>query len=280
MLRSAALCLSFCLALGCTNRYKPPTIDGPKPFGPDALLVFEPASNLRGVDPSALDQPLQRAATEQAKALKVIPREELEKVIKANGLSWPPVDRTGFFVASFVKALGAGYGLFGVVDKAETLGPGMMLALVNNTGDRSGEWMRGGVDELVAKLPRQVGALLQDLGATPTDPVKYSSGLTLEVLETGKGNRPRSSDRVKVNYEGRLPDGTVFDSTAKRGEPAVFGLDRVIACWNEAMTKLRPGAKAKMECPPSIAYGERGQPPTIPPSATLRFEVELLSIEK
>ena len=277
MPRSALIAL---LCLGCATVYKPVTISGEKPFGADALIIFEPASGIRGTDTSALYQQMEAAATEQAKGLKVVPRAELERVLRAHGIGQPRVDRTGFFVADHLKALGAGYAIFGVVDKAETTGPGMMLAMVNTTGDRSGEWMKGGPAELAAQLPHEVGALLQDLGASPTEPVKYSSGLTLEVIDPGKGARPRNTDRVKVNYEGKLADGTVFDSTKKRGEPASFGLDRVIACWQEAMTKLRAGAKAKMECPPAIAYGEKGQPPAIPPNATLTFEVELLSIEK
>ena len=277
MPRSAAIAL---LCFGCATAYKPVTIEGPKPFGPDALLVFEPSSRLAGVDTSALWGQLEKAAAEQAKGLKVISRAELDKVLNQHGLPRPLVERAGFVVGDYLKALGAGYALFGVVDKAETTGAGMLLGMVNSTGDRSAEWMKGGPAELTAELPRQIGSLLQDLGASATEPVKYTSGLALEVLDPGKGPRPRGSDRVKVNYEGKLPDGTVFDSTKKRGEPASFGLDRVIACWQEAMTKLRAGAKAKMECPPAIAYGEKGQPPAIPPNATLTFEVELLSIEK
>ena len=85
---------------------------------------------------------------------------------------------------------------------------------------------------------------------------------------------------MKVNYEGKLDDGTVFDSSYRRGEPAVFGLDRVIVCWSEAVPKLRMGAKANLTCPPAIAYGDRGQPPTIPANATLHFSLELLGVEK
>ena len=83
-----------------------------------------------------------------------------------------------------------------------------------------------------------------------------------------------------MNYHGTLRDGTVFDSSRDRGTPATFPLNRVIPCWTEAVQKMKVGGKAKIVCPSSIAYGDRGAPPKIKPGAPLVFEVELLSIEK
>ena len=82
---------------------------------------------------------------------------------------------------------------------------------------------------------------------------------------------------MKVHYHGTLRDGTVFDSSVERGEPATFPLDRVIPCWTEAMQKLPVGSKAVITCPSDIAYGDRGNP-RIPPGSTLAFEVELIEI--
>ena len=260
---------------------KPPP-PGPKPFADGTLLVLLPSVDARatGVDPGQLHQQMRLAAAEQGKGLKVIPDAELAKAAAERGVKIPKSDRYGEQASILLRDLGAEYAIFAVVDKAETTGTGLLIGMVNQAGDRSANWVPGPTEALALQLPREVGALLQDLGASPTNAVKYPSGLVLEVADPGKGPRPRATDRVKVDYEGKLENGTVFDSTKKRGEPAVFGLDRVIACWNEAMAKLRPGSKAKMECPPAIAYGERGQPPSIPPNATLHFDVELLGIEK
>jgi FKBP-type peptidyl-prolyl cis-trans isomerase FkpA len=109
---------------------------------------------------------------------------------------------------------------------------------------------------------------------------KSASGLVYVPLKEGSGASPKAAERVKVHYEGKLSDGTVFDSSLKRGEPIVFPLNRVIPCWTEGVQKMKVGGKAKLVCPPAIAYGERGAPPVIPPNAALVFEVELLSIEQ
>jgi FKBP-type peptidyl-prolyl cis-trans isomerase FkpA len=109
---------------------------------------------------------------------------------------------------------------------------------------------------------------------------KTASGLEYTELVAGKGASPQATDTVKVHYRGTLMDGKEFDSSYARGQPAEFPLNRVIPCWTEGLQKMKVGGKAKLVCPPSIAYGERGHPPVIPPSATLNFEVELLEIKK
>ncbi len=108
---------------------------------------------------------------------------------------------------------------------------------------------------------------------------KLPSGLVYKTLTPGNGASPAATDKVKVNYEGRLTNGTVFDSSYKRGQPAEFGLNQVIKCWTEAVQKMKVGEKARLVCPSDIAYGDHGHPPTIPGGATLVFEVELLGIE-
>jgi len=104
------------------------------------------------------------------------------------------------------------------------------------------------------------------------------SGLIYRSLKDGSGASPAATDTVKVHYRGTFPDGKEFDSSFKRGEPATFPLDRVIKCWTEGVQRMKVGGKAKLVCPSSIAYGERGAGNTIPPNATLVFEIELLAI--
>ena len=108
--------------------------------------------------------------------------------------------------------------------------------------------------------------------------ITTSSGLQYMVLRQGPGQRPRPSDRVRVNYQGALLDNTVFDSSYERGQPAEFALNQVIAGWTEGVAMMPVGAKYRFWIPASIAYGERGSPPTIGPNATLVFDVELLDV--
>jgi FKBP-type peptidyl-prolyl cis-trans isomerase FkpA/FKBP-type peptidyl-prolyl cis-trans isomerase FklB len=109
---------------------------------------------------------------------------------------------------------------------------------------------------------------------------KTASGLIYTELTAGKGDSPKATDRVKVHYEGKLVDGTVFDSSVKRGEPASFPLNGVIKCWTEGVQMMKVGGKARLVCPSDIAYGDAGSPPAIKPGATLVFEVELLDMEQ
>ncbi|MFY0567254.1 FKBP-type peptidyl-prolyl cis-trans isomerase [Archangium lansingense] len=107
---------------------------------------------------------------------------------------------------------------------------------------------------------------------------KLPSGVVYKELKAGSGATPKASDTVKVNYRGTLITGLEFDSSYKRGEPAEFPLGGVIPCWTEGVQKMKVGGKAQLVCPAKVAYGEQGSPPTIPPNATLVFEIELLSI--
>jgi len=106
------------------------------------------------------------------------------------------------------------------------------------------------------------------------------SGLQYIIEKEGTGATPKATDSVKVHYRGTLIDGTEFDSSYKRGEPAVFPVGGVIKGWGEALQLMKVGSKWKVFIPPAIAYGEQGQPPIIPPASVLIFEIELLDIEK
>jgi FKBP-type peptidyl-prolyl cis-trans isomerase FkpA len=114
--------------------------------------------------------------------------------------------------------------------------------------------------------------------ATQKGAVKSDSGLIYIPVKEGTGAQPKAADKVKVNYEGKLMDGTVFDSSYKRGQPIEFPLSGVIPCWTEGVQKMKVGGEATLVCPPSIAYGERGAPGAIPPNAALVFKVELLGV--
>ena len=128
--------------------------------------------------------------------------------------------------------------------------------------------------------------VLVGLLATPftsvqaADPTTTASGLVYESLKDGNGDSPKATDTVKVHYKGTFLDGKEFDSSYKRGEPTEFPLNRVIPCWTEGVQRMKPGGKAKLTCPPSIAYGAGGAGGVIPPNATLNFEVELVSVRR
>ena len=107
---------------------------------------------------------------------------------------------------------------------------------------------------------------------------KFDSGLVLKEISPGTGDSPKATDTVRVNYEGKLRDGTVFDSSIQRGTPFQVSLNRVIPCWTEGLQKMKIGGKAKLTCPAKIAYGDRGFPPKIKPGAALAFDVELVEI--
>ena len=105
-----------------------------------------------------------------------------------------------------------------------------------------------------------------------------SSGLVFRSLQDGQGASPTATDKVKVHYRGTFPDGKEFDSSYKRNQAIDFPLNGVIPCWTEGVQLMKIGGKAKLTCPPNIAYGARGAGGVIPPNATLQFEVELIAI--
>jgi FKBP-type peptidyl-prolyl cis-trans isomerase FkpA len=120
--------------------------------------------------------------------------------------------------------------------------------------------------------------------ATPAAPAAAATttrtGLVYQSLVEGSGTPPLATDTVRVHYRGTFPDGREFDSSYKRGQPTEFPLNRVIPCWTEGVQLMKPGGKARLTCPPQIAYGERGAGSVIPPNATLNFEIELISVKR
>ncbi|HWI15729.1 MAG TPA: FKBP-type peptidyl-prolyl cis-trans isomerase [Burkholderiales bacterium] len=120
--------------------------------------------------------------------------------------------------------------------------------------------------DVAAKAAKEPGAVVT------------KSGLVYRATQEGSGESPSASDTVRVHYRGTFPDGREFDSSYKRGQPAEFPLNRVIPCWTEGVQRMKTGGKAKLTCPPGIAYGQRGAGGVIPPNATLVFDIELLEI--
>jgi peptidyl-prolyl cis-trans isomerase len=129
-----------------------------------------------------------------------------------------------------------------------------------------------------SKFMRKAGEDFLAENAKKDGVVVLPSGLQYTVLTEGTGAQPKATDQVKCHYEGRLIDGTVFDSSYQRGEPAVFPLNGVIAGWTEGVQLMKEGAKYRFFIPYNLAYGERGAGNSIPPYAALVFDVELIKV--
>lgn len=129
------------------------------------------------------------------------------------------------------------------------------------------------LNEKAGKEFLEVNGKRQEVKTTP-------SGLQYEVLAEGSGDSPKAQDQVTVHYTGKLIDGTVFDSSVERGEPATFGVTQVIPGWVEALQMMKPGAKWRLFIPSALAYGPQGAGGVIGPNQTLIFDVELLAVKK
>jgi len=139
----------------------------------------------------------------------------------------------------------------------------LVIATVFAAAGMTSAWAQNDVQQTAAKEP----------GAKVT-----ASGLVYRSLQDGQGASPAATDKVKVHYRGTFPDGKEFDSSYKRNQAIEFPLNGVIPCWTEGVQLMKIGGKAKLTCPPAIAYGARGAGGVIPPNATLLFEVELIAI--
>ena len=131
---------------------------------------------------------------------------------------------------------------------------------------------------VVAESEKKVGAAFLAKAATESGAKKTESGAILTTIKEGNGATPKVMDTVKVYYLGTLIDGTVFDRSAKQGEPAALRLNDMSKCWSEGVQQMKVGGKSKLVCPSNLAYRDKGLPPLIKPGATLVFEIELLEI--
>lgn len=129
-----------------------------------------------------------------------------------------------------------------------------------------------------AQVNEQAGKAHLEANAKRPEVVILPSGLQYEVLTEGNGPQPTAQDQVKVHYTGRLIDGTVFDSSVERGEPATFGVTQVIPGWVEALQLMKAGSKWRLHIPSQLAYGPQGAGGVIGPNSTLIFDVELLEV--
>ena len=131
-----------------------------------------------------------------------------------------------------------------------------------------------------AAAEKQKGQAAVEGAAREPGAVRTASGAIVRTVKPGTGEVPQPTDRVKVQYTGKLLDGTVFDSSKKQGQPVTFPLNGVIKCWTEGVGRMKVGEQAVLTCPSDVAYGDGGQGGRIPPGATLVFDVELLAIQQ
>ena len=150
------------------------------------------------------------------------------------------------------------------IDEAKTILNDFFMQLQEQINKAAGETLKKG-EEFLAENAKRPGI------------VTLPSGLQYEILSAGTGRKPSATDRVQCHYHGTLIDGTVFDSSVQRGEPAVFGVNQVIPGWVEALQLMPEGSRWKLYIPSKLAYGER-QAGSIPPNSALVFEVELIKV--
>lgn len=172
-------------------------------------------------------------------------------------------------------------------DEAQLIGEGLVAALSGAELQVAFDDYRDKINEMLQARMAVAGQQELEAGqafltaeAGKDGAVQTESGLIYVELEAGTGASPTATDEVTVHYHGTLMTGEVFDSSVDRGEPATFALNRVIPAWTEGVQLMKVGGKAKLICPPDLAYGERGAGAMIGPNATLVFEVELIEIAK
>jgi FKBP-type peptidyl-prolyl cis-trans isomerase FkpA len=190
-----------------------------------------------------------------------------QKIVYAVGLS----------MAQQLNQLGLSRAELEIVKRALTdSAAGKPAIELNEWGPKINPFAQNRATRAAAAEKANAKAFLATAAAEP-GATHAASGLVYRELSPGSGASPKATDKVRVNYRGTLTNGTEFDSSYKRNMPAEFPLNGVIPCWTEGVQKMKVGGKSKLVCPSDIAYGDQGRP-SIPPGATLVFEIELLAI--
>jgi peptidylprolyl isomerase/FKBP-type peptidyl-prolyl cis-trans isomerase FklB len=193
----------------------------------------------------------------------------------------------GLDVGNYFKGIGDEINfealLRGLEDAFKGNEPAISAEEIASVQKQFGEKMQARQEKQLAQMKEnntKAGMAYLEKNKTREGVVVTESGLQYELLEKGEGPKPKPTDKVKVDYVGTLIDGTEFDNSVKRGEPAVFGVDQVIPGWSEALQIMEVGSKYRLVIPSELAYGEKGAPPVIEPNSVLVFEVNLLAIEE
>ncbi len=185
----------------------------------------------------------------------------------------------GALMANNVKSQGADSLDIDALNKGvqDALAGQALLVDLNEAMGLVQNYMQTAATKKAAKA-KEAGQAFLDANKKNSDVITTTSGLQYKVLQQGSGKQPIASDRVTVHYTGTLTDGTIFDSSVKRGQPATFSVGGVIRGWTEALQLMKEGDKWMLYIPYDLAYGERGSGGQIPPYSTLLFEVELIKV--
>ena len=234
----------------------------------------------------AADAPAAPTAAPTASSVKKPARKPAKKAPAASGEAFKTEDERTFYAYGYrmgqnlaatspsegeAKAIAQGL-RDAVMGKPEAVS---MTIYLPKVGEMATKRLAAKADLLKAKGKAYADAFAKEDGVKP-----IPMGGFIKTLTEGAGAAPTAEETVKVHYRGTLLDGTEFDSSYKRNEPATFPLKNVIPCWTNGVAMMKVGGKSKLVCPSDVAYGDQGHPPTIPGGSTLIFEVELLEIVK
>ena len=244
----------------------PPPATKAAPAAPKAAAPKAATPAAKGATPSTAAKSAKAKAATPAAAPGALTTDD-QKTIYALGLS----------MAQQLNQMGISTEEYAIVKQALTDAAAGKPALeVSAWAPKFGSFTQARSAKMAAAEKVKAKAFLDTAAAEP-GATRASSGLVYRELAAGTGASPKASDRVRVNYRGTLTNGTEFDSSYKRNMPAEFPLTGVIPCWTEGVQKMKVGGKSKLVCPSDLAYGDQGRP-SIPPGATLVFEIELLAI--